>query len=138
LQDDEVKPAALRLLELAHKWRSGGGGVTAAVLRGPDADSGPVEVLSGQSRRRNDNEEGTEADCRADDDADIDSGARKRARILGDPLAQDEVVDATDPSSAFEMERRVESSLHHEGSAAARDLYCEEDAGDVADRDAVA
>ena len=140
LQDDEVKPAALRLLELAHKWRSGGGGITAAVLRGPDADSGPVEVLAGQSRRRDDNEEGTEAADGAGDDADVNSGARKRARLLppGDPSAQDGVVDATDPSSAFEMERRVESSLHHDGSAVARDLYCEEDAGDAADRDAVA
>lgn len=138
--DDEVKPAALKLLELAHKWRSSGGGVTSTVLHQvPADDDASAEALASEAGP---------------------GASRKRARLtVGEAAQQDvraEVGDADDTVFQREIERDLEAAVHEwpvtaglgsenlaviavqTESRPPRDLYCEEDMGDAADRDAVA
>jgi hypothetical protein len=78
------------------------------------------------------------------DDGGRESAGRKRARLGSPPDEQQQDARAEegspdDPAFQMEVERGLEDAVRapaqQPGGGVARDLYCEEDAGDAADRD---
>jgi crooked neck len=162
--DDETKPVALKLLEMAHKWRAGGGSIKAALSGGgADADDaerassaggsgvdgdGAVAAgrLAGSIRRRSD--DGAGLDDGNDGDASLTAQRFKRMRPSEGQAALDQSCadEAETPNANVdtvfqeEVEREMEARVRaaQSSSDAPRDMYCEEDVGEAADRDTVA
>ena len=177
--DDEAKPASLKLLELAQRWKAGGGSVTATLQSAASAadveapadteDDGHADDALDAAPRAEDMHIGGDAYDDGDDpnalnldasassepqsragtvrgrnvdvaDANTDAMRAKRPRPADDDTRADRDTeqpdDAADEATPKVTERAQEDAVRAaQGSSPPRDLYCEEDEGDAADRD---
>jgi tetratricopeptide (TPR) repeat protein len=133
--DDDNKPAALKLLDLAQRWKASGGNLKSVLAAGNKRSAGDAGL----------NTNATVYDPNAldiDDDVDDVGAGDLLASATGAAASVSQTVfaevgDAEDGARGKEVEREQEDLVRAAATAAEipRDLYSEEDAGDKADRD---